>query len=156
MTQADRCPPGTLQSTPAQPPGGPAERPATYAGGTLQLSIGALSDGTTVELRLTGELDVSGADTLRRHIEDVIVEHDPHRLLLDLSGLTFADSSGLAAIVWAHKAMTARGRQLRLQHPQGRVLRVLHITGLHTRLHITESAPVGPRSAAGAHRRLAR
>ncbi|NED49705.1 STAS domain-containing protein, partial [Micromonospora aurantiaca] len=69
----------------------------------------------------------------------MIDRHDPHRLLLDLSELSFADSSGLAVLVWAHQVMTGHGRQLRLHHPQSRVLRIMNIAGLHNRLHITEA-----------------
>ncbi|GAA2159658.1 hypothetical protein GCM10009727_71740 [Actinomadura napierensis] len=92
-------------------------------------------------LRLHGELDVATAAGLHRHIAVVLNEHDPHRLLLELSELTFTDSSGLAVMVWAHQSLDRRGRQLRLYHPHPRVLRILQVTGLHTRLHITESDP---------------
>jgi anti-anti-sigma factor len=103
--------------------------------------IGVEQDGSTTVLSLHGELDVATADQLGEHIAAVIAEHDPHRLLLELSNLSFADSSGLAVMVRAHQLLDGRGRQLRLLHPQPRVLRLLNITGLHTRLHITTAAP---------------
>lgn len=158
MTKADRRPYGARQSGPPGPsdPSGQLDSPdpstfeggATCAAGGLLLAVGTHADGTTVELRLQGELDVASADTLRRNIGAAITDHDPHRLLLDLSELSFADSSGLSAIVWAHKVMSERGRQLSLHHPQASVLRVLHLTGLHTRLHVTEAdaAARGPAS----------
>ncbi|WP_131732818.1 STAS domain-containing protein [Actinomadura formosensis] len=139
MTSADDRParpasPGARAPSIPSPAGG-----VTCAGGTLRLAIGAQQDGATMEVRLNGELDMASSDDLRHHIGAVIAAHDPHRLLLDLSELSFADSSGLAVLVWAHQAMSRRGRQLRLHHPQTRVLRVLHVSGLHTRLHITEA-----------------
>jgi anti-anti-sigma factor len=102
------------------------------------LSIGVDHDGSTVVLRLHGELDLATAEQLRRRIRTVLAEHDPHRLLLDLAELTFADSSGLAVLVWAHKRLASRDRQLRLHHPHRQIRRILHITGLDTRLHITD------------------
>jgi anti-anti-sigma factor len=102
------------------------------------LSITADHDGSTVVLHLQGELDLATADQLRRRIRTVLAEHDPHRLLLDLADLTFADSSGLAVLVWAHKQLASRDRQLRLRHPPRQISRLLYITGLDTRLHITE------------------
>lgn len=105
------------------------------------LHIDIRRDGRTTVLRLTGELDMATADVLRHHILLALGQHDPDRLLLDLTGLEFADSSGLAAMVWAHRLLTERGRQLRLYRPQPGVRRVLHVTGLHTRLHITETPP---------------
>ena len=108
------------------------------------LDIDIRHDGRTTVLRLTGELDMATADVLRRHVLLVLGQHDPDRLLLDLTGLDFTDSSGLAVMVWAHQLLTSRGRQLRLYRPQPGVRRVLHVTGLHTRLHITET-PLPPR-----------
>lgn len=102
------------------------------------LSIGVELDGSTVILRLHGELDLATADQLRRSIHTVLVEHDPHRLLLDVAELAFADSSGLSVLVWAHKQLTSRDHQLRLHHPQRHIRRILHVTGLDTRLHITD------------------
>ncbi|WP_165964671.1 STAS domain-containing protein, partial [Actinomadura sp. KC216] len=103
------------------------------------LMVGVEHDGSTTTVFLHGELDIAGAGRLGDHIAAVIAEHDPHRLLLELSELAFTDSSGLAVMVWAHQVMDRRGRQARLHHPQPRVLRLLHVTGLHTRLHITEA-----------------
>ena len=103
------------------------------------LNIDIQRDGRTTVLRLTGELDLATADMLRRHVLLALGRHDPDRLLLDLTGLDFTDSSGLAVMVWAHRLLTDRGGQLRLYGPQPSIRRVLHITGLHTRLHITET-----------------
>jgi anti-anti-sigma factor len=102
------------------------------------LSIALDLDGSTAVLRLKGELDLATAEQLRGSIRTVLKEHDPHRLLLDMTDLSFADSSGLAVMVWAHKQLAARDRQLRLHHPQRNVRRILSITGLDTRLHITD------------------
>ncbi|MFC4052750.1 STAS domain-containing protein [Actinomadura syzygii] len=114
-----------------------------HASGPLMLAITVRKDGSTTELLLNGELDIATAEELRRHIAEVIAAHDPDRILLDLSELSFADSTGLAVMVWAHQLMSGRGRQLRLWRPQSRVLRILNISGLHRRLHIIPSGPAG-------------
>ncbi|QKW39719.1 STAS domain-containing protein [Actinomadura sp. NAK00032] len=138
-------PPVPVPPVPVPPvPVPPVETSLTRADGTPLLAVGTRSDGTAVELRLEGELDVAGSEPLRRHIAAVIAAHDPQRLLLDLSGLSFADSSGLAVFVWAHKEMTGRGREFCLRRPQPKVLRVLHITGLHTRLDVTGTGGAEP------------
>ncbi|SFQ47176.1 MULTISPECIES: STAS domain-containing protein [Actinomadura] len=115
----------------------PAQGSISCAGGLLLLDILVHPDEPTTELRLTGELDCSTADDLRHHIAVAIDAHDPHRLLLDLSELAFIDSSGLSVMVRAHQLMARRGRLLSLCDPQPRVRRILHVAGLHTRLHIT-------------------
>ncbi|MFC6881395.1 MULTISPECIES: STAS domain-containing protein [Actinomadura] len=131
-----RAPDPPSASTPEAASPGPAPGVPAHPS---PLGIGVLRDGYTTILRLHGELDIATAPDLRRHITLAIEEHDPHRLLLHLSDLAFIDSSGLAVVVWAHQTLDRRGRQLRLHHPSHRVLRILHVTGLHTRLHITET-----------------
>ncbi|MGW5417273.1 STAS domain-containing protein, partial [Actinomadura geliboluensis] len=149
MTTADGRRPAGARPTAPDPP---AEIGLTCPDGTPLLAVGTRLDGTTVELLLEGELDVAGSEPLRRHIAAVIAAHDPHRLLLDLSGLSFADSSGLAVFVWAHKEMTGRGHGLCLRRPQPKVLRVLHVTGLHTRLDVAGVAGPAPGDPGGGHR----
>ncbi|TYB49754.1 STAS domain-containing protein [Actinomadura chibensis] len=112
-----------------------------HASGPLMLAITVRRDGSTTELHLHGELDIATAEELRWHISEVITAHDPDRILLDLSELSFADSTGLSVMVWAHQLMSGRGRQLRLWRPQSRVLRILNISGLHRRLHIIPGCP---------------
>jgi anti-anti-sigma factor len=143
--------PATSTTPSATDIGAPAQ--AHHPGGTLQeindasrtsLRISTHVDGNTTVLYLAGELDIANADGLRQEIRLILDRHDPQVLLLDLSQLAFTDSSGLAAIVWAHQQLTARKGQLRLQHPSPLLSRVLHTTGLHNELHLTP-APHPPR-----------
>ena len=85
-------------------------------------------DGGTV-LRIHGELDISTADQLRRAA-------GPHlgaggHLVLDLSRVTFCDSTGLAVLVGFHKRLAASGGGLELYAPVPRVQHLLAITGLN-------------------------
>jgi anti-anti-sigma factor len=48
-------------------------------------------------IRLDGELDVMNVDAVGRHLEEEL--RTGHRLTLDLSGLTFIDSRGLAMLL---------------------------------------------------------
>lgn len=50
---------------------------------------------------------------------------------LDLSGLTFLDSSGLGALISLHKTMRSRNGTLRLIKPAPSVQQVLELTRLH-------------------------
>ena len=59
-----------------------------------------------------------------------------HReLLLDLTELTFCDSTGIAAFVRGDNIVAADGGWLRLTGATGRVARVLQVTGLAEVLH---------------------
>lgn len=86
-------------------------------------------DGGPAYLRLAGELDLATAPELNAAIDRLAAEG--HReLLLDLSELTFCDSTGIAAFVRGDNLAAAKGGWLRITGATGRVARVLQVTGL--------------------------
>jgi anti-sigma B factor antagonist len=100
-------------------------------------------EGGTV-LRIHGELDISTADQLR-------LAAGPHlgaggRLVLDLSRVTFCDSTGLAVLVGFHKRLAASGGGLELSAPVPRVQHLLAITGLN-RVFTVRAEDTGPAAA---------
>lgn len=60
-------------------------------------------------LAVGGELDAFTAPNLRQAIETA-EEAEPATLVLDLRGVTFIDSSGLAVILGAHQRASEAGR----------------------------------------------
>ncbi|MEO3770284.1 STAS domain-containing protein [Micromonospora sp. B9E7] len=80
-------------------------------------------------LRLTGELDLSTAPQLTAAIEELTAAGET-RVLLDLTDLTFCDSTGMAVFVRGDNQAAAEGGWLRLTGANGRVERVLRVTGL--------------------------
>ena len=65
--------------------------------------------GDALTVYLTGEIDHCVAEGLRNEIEMLIVAHNPHRLILDFSQVSFMDSSGIGMIIGRYKTMIARG-----------------------------------------------
>ena len=101
-------------------------------------STASTSDGRTSLLRariddadnapvvtLTGELDLSTVPALRGCLAPL-----EGRVIVDLRGVSFLDSSGIGALVAARKALSNRGGDLTLRAPSSRVRRVLELTGL--------------------------
>ena len=84
-------------------------------------------DGYTV-VALHGELDMFTAAEVRP-----LLIHDPSltsgSLLVDLSEVTFLDSSGLGLLVATYKRVAARGERLALVCPEN-LRRIFQITGL--------------------------
>lgn len=79
-------------------------------------------DGRAV-VALRGELDVAGAASVAAAL--IAVAARARELIVDLAGLEFIDSSGLAALVLARKRARQAGGDLLLAAPQAQVLRVL-------------------------------
>ena len=78
------------------------------------------------EIRVEGELDLAVADQLQEAI-DRMPEHD--RLLINLEGCDFIDSTGIAVILRA-QGKRSRNGGIALYGCSDQVLRVLSITGL--------------------------
>src|ERR1700742_4554511 len=76
------------------------------------LDVEERRDGETAVVALTGELDVASAARLQRTLARLIADDASSALTLDLSQLTFIDSSGLAAIVYASRLCERHDCQL--------------------------------------------
>ena len=50
--------------------------------------------------------------------------------VLDMSGLTFMDSSGIALILKAHKLAAAQGGKVWIEHPSRQAMRVMETSGI--------------------------
>jgi anti-sigma B factor antagonist len=93
------------------------------------------TNGRDVSLALHGELDLGSAPDLDRQLRE-IEGTSPERLVIDLSGLRFMDSTGLASIVEAQRVARVIGHELVLRHPTSQVRRLFELTGLTDRLRI--------------------
>ncbi|GAA3714003.1 hypothetical protein GCM10022224_094530 [Nonomuraea antimicrobica] len=86
------------------------------------------SDGKTV-LGLAGELDLATAEPLNVLVDNVIA-NAKRRVVLDLSGLTFCDMSGLRALRLCDRTARASGVTFELTGLSDRVLWLLEVSGL--------------------------
>jgi anti-sigma B factor antagonist len=88
-------------------------------------------DAGVTSLMVSGDIDMATAGELRQAGEDAITDVTG-TLRIDLSAVTFMDSSGVGALVAIRNA-TVDSATLILDNPSPRVLRVLELTGLlHT------------------------
>jgi anti-sigma B factor antagonist len=83
--------------------------------------------GDAVVLALHGEVDLHAAPELRERLAATIDGGAP-AVLVDLSDVTFVDSTALGVLVGAMKRLRATRRPLRLVAPRPDVRRLLEIT----------------------------
>jgi anti-sigma B factor antagonist len=76
-----------------------------------------------------GELDAYSAPTLQAHL-DPLSQEPGVALVVDLSGVTFIDSTGLGVMVTSLKHVRATGGSLNVVATSPRVLRVFSLTGI--------------------------
>ena len=87
-----------------------------------------------------GELDLYTAEHLREKLDDAL-ERGGRRILVDLTGVAFMDSTALGVLLDTAKALRATGGQMVLVADDPRVTRVIEITGLRRVFRIESSLP---------------
>ena len=85
-------------------------------------------DGWAV-LAVAGEVDVATAPRLREQLIE-LVGAGSYRIVVDLEGVDFLDSTGLGVLVGALKRVRTYDGELALVCTEARILKVFEITGL--------------------------
>ena len=96
---------------------------------TLGIDVTSTNEGKTQIFALHGSLDIATSPTLRAALLEA-ADHAGHLLVVDLSQLDFLDSTGLGALIGAHKRASESDGSVRLVAKEGQILRLLRITGL--------------------------
>jgi anti-sigma B factor antagonist len=94
----------------------------------LMLNEYPATQGRTV-VEVSGEIDVYTAPRLRETLVS-LVEAGNYRLIVDMEGVEFLDSTGLGVLVGGLKRVRAHDGGIDLVCTQGRILRIFRITGL--------------------------
>jgi anti-sigma B factor antagonist len=135
--------------TPASPADRPGRNPVTRwvaarrAGGAAPGVTGGRGAGhrsssfavtvrqgeTDVVIEVTGELDIHTTPALRGALIELVAAGRA-RIVVDLLGVGFADSTALGVLVGGYKRASAIGGYLRIACPPGQLADVFRLTGL--------------------------
>ena len=85
--------------------------------------------------RLAGEIDIATTPALRERLLSVLGP-DVRLLIIDLSGVSFCDVSGLAVLIGAQRRARGLGITVRLAAPRPQMARLLCVTGLESHFTI--------------------
>jgi anti-sigma B factor antagonist len=84
---------------------------------------------------LTGELDMATAPDLAA-VLDSVVKGGPGDVIIDLSALSFIDSSGIAVLVTGQQELIQQERRLSLRGARPHPMKVFEIAGLVELLNV--------------------
>lgn len=87
-------------------------------------------EGTCVVVSVRGELDIATAAALRDALLRLLHDEDVPDLVVDTSGLSFVDSSGLAVLLMASRRWGEAGKRIVLRDPSPTVVRLVDLTGV--------------------------
>ena len=96
-------------------------------GRSLRIEVANTTSPTTVVL--TGEIDIATAGRVRDALI-AISRGGEKKVVVDMTNVTFMDSTGLAALVGPLKRFRSMNGQIVLRSPTGSVRKVLELTGL--------------------------
>ncbi|GAA2645014.1 STAS domain-containing protein [Paractinoplanes durhamensis] len=95
---------------------------------SLEYRIERQGDTTTVEP--VGDVSMETVEVLREVLRTAVATHDSGRIDVDMSSVTFLDSTGIGVLVAAQRAAAGRGVQLMLRDPGPIVRMVLEVSNL--------------------------
>jgi len=92
-------------------------------------SVARRTNGTAV-VSVRGQVDVYTADRLWETVDEALAGA-PSELIVDLSRVTFIDSTGLSVLVRAHKRLKSMRASVVVRGASNQVVKVLEITKLN-------------------------
>lgn len=95
----------------------------------MDLGLEVTHTGDHAVLSVRGEVDVYTAPKFRERLIELVTEGH-HRVIVDLEGVDFLDSTGLGVLVGGLKRLRSHEGDLLLVCTQSRILKVFEITGL--------------------------
>lgn len=107
------------------------------------LQIRTTRQGGVTVLSLDGQL-IHGAETRQLGVQiNELVARSETRLLLDLSGVGFIDSSGVAELVSGYSSVKRAGGDLKLCSPKPLIQQVFQVVKLTSRIEVCETIESG-------------
>ena len=100
-------------------------------------------EGADAELKIFGEFDMTGVLRVEPDLSQLLATDEIERLVLDLSGLEFVDSTGLGVIIELDQRARRGDFELSIVPGPRQVQRVFEVTKLADVLPFREPPPTG-------------
>ncbi len=102
----------------------------------MELNITAKPNPERYVVAVTGEVDISNADKLRKSI-DLALEQPTEEVCLDFDEVAYIDSTGIGVLVGAAHHAEEHGKRFAIVNAQPGVMRVAELLGVDREISIT-------------------
>ena len=102
----------------------------TKIGRRYRMGIQVDIQGRTLIISLEGELDYTQAERLRTQIDSAYEKSPCKHMVMDMSNISFMDSSGIGMIIGRYKNIETRGGQLALSSMSEPLTKLYEVSGL--------------------------
>ena len=94
------------------------------------MQVNIETDDVRVIAYISGEIDHHNAPSIRQRVDSAVECAYPEKLVLDMGGVTFMDSSGIGLIIGRWKLMQALSGELEVANAPQHIKKVMHVAGL--------------------------
>ncbi len=94
------------------------------------MAVSCTAEDRSMRAAISGEVDHHAAKAILAELERQIGAGLPRRLVLDLGGVTFMDSSGIAVVLRARARMGALGGAVTVVNTPAQAAKVLRAAGV--------------------------
>ncbi|MBQ7227364.1 MAG: anti-sigma factor antagonist [Clostridia bacterium] len=96
--------------------------------------------GSVLKILLSGELDESNAEKVRSALDDKISPLHVNKIILDLSKLSFMDSTGIGVFVGRYRKFKDKPLAFFITQPNVTVDKILKLSGIYNIMPKIETA----------------
>jgi anti-sigma B factor antagonist len=106
----------------------------------VELKVSTRSHAGHALVAIAGEIDLYTAPHLQSEFTRLL-QDGPSRVVIDMSGVDFCDSTGMNVLLSALKRMKERGGSLHVAAPRPAVRKILQVTGLDSVFTVHDEVP---------------
>lgn len=81
---------------------------------------------------LSGELDHHAADSVRQELDTALQRRRADKVVLDMSRLTFMDSSGIGVVLGRYKKVKEAGGRMAVRGLNDKMDKIMRLAGIYT------------------------
>lgn len=94
------------------------------------MAVNICATGELLTVYLEGEIDHHSAKIIREEIDRAVEFNMPSLLIMDFSGVSFMDSSGIGLVMGRFKVLQKRGAKLNITNLPPNIYKVMKLAGI--------------------------
>jgi len=107
-----------------------------------EINVKSITSGRSLTVFLEGDIDHHNARQIRSRIDTKVFIQRPDELVLDLSRVSFMDSSGLGLILGRYTKAVELGINFKVANPTAQIKRILDLAGTERLIKIESATKV--------------
>ena len=88
-------------------------------------------ENSALKVTLSGELDEYTASCTREELDTIFAKSVCNKIIIDLSELTFMDSTGIGVLIGRYKKMKNNNKQIYILNPNRQIEKIFEMSGLY-------------------------